>query len=120
MNYLHNRVKPDGLAVGSHYGITLGQFREATGVQYDLTKFEWIGVVGPLETTFMAHKSKYSSLDDVRRAKRPLRWGLCAVGGNNHLQGITISRALNLNVRFVTGYRGTHYLRSAQGIAQPL
>ena len=115
MNYLQNRVKPDGLTVGSHYGITqvLGQFRGATGVQYDLTKFEWIGVVGPLETTFMAYKSKYSSLDDVRRATRPLRWGLSAVGGNNHLQGITISRALNLNVRFVTGYRGSASVRQA-------
>lgn len=115
MNYVHNRVKPDGLTTASHYGTTqvLGQFLEATGVEFDLTKFSWIGVVGPLETSFMAYKKRFKTLDDVKQAKRPLRWGLSAIGGNNHLQGITISRALGLNVRFVTGYRGSASVRQA-------
>ncbi len=114
-NHLYNRTRPDGLTVGWHLGSTqtLSRVSGRAGIQYDLEKLHWIGVVAPTENTLLAYKPRFKSLQDLKRADKPLQWGLTRLGGNNYFIGLTLREVLGLNVRFVPGYRGSASVRQA-------
>jgi tripartite-type tricarboxylate transporter receptor subunit TctC len=109
VNYVYNRVKPDGLTLGlDPVSIPFQSYlTDYVGVKFELTKIpfvaqfllqQWLG--------FLGTKGPYSSIEDLKSAKG-LKFGGAAPGG-----GITIGSALilyffDLDGKVVTGFRGT-------------
>lgn len=113
-NYVYSKAKPDGLKVAFHIGSTqvLSMITGRAGMNYDIGKMSWIGVVAPTSNTFTAYKERFQTLDDVKRAGK-VRWGLTRPGGNNHFIGITLAKVLGIDVQFVPGYAGSSSVRQA-------
>ncbi|NIO11061.1 MAG: hypothetical protein GTO40_24835 [Deltaproteobacteria bacterium] len=113
-NYLYNKAKPDGLRLAFHIGSTqaLNIVSSQPGIRFDLPKMSFIGVVSPTNLTLMAYKKRFKSLDDITRAKS-FRYGFTRPGGNVHFNGVALTKILNLNTQYVSGYSGSSAVRQA-------
>src|SRR5918994_994152 len=72
-NYVYGVAKPDGLTVGSlNPAIYMDQLIVRKEVQFDWSKFNWIGT--PEQTDFvffMRGESPSKSIEDIRKAAKP-------------------------------------------------
>lgn len=108
-NYLMTNAKPDGLSVGLYLGgvIALHQLLESKQVQYDLTKMSWLGRVAPIMNTIQVSARSYKSITDLQAAKKPIKHGAAGLSSIDTLAMALFAEALNLNLKFVPGFRGT-------------
>ena len=113
MNYITKKAKRNGLALGWHIGAaeTIYQMY-GVGVEYDLRKMDWIGVVTPLRNTLIVNGKKFKSIDDLRKAKVFFLGGGASQSVDSQ-QGMVGLNALGVNYKLVTGYRGTGQIRTA-------
>jgi tripartite-type tricarboxylate transporter receptor subunit TctC len=109
-NYMYNVAKPDGLTiVGSVLpGMYIDQLLGSKEVQYDWSKFHWIGspVKGNSQMTMRAD-TPFRSFEDMRIAKEPARCGTTGTSGTEYM----LSRLLEeifppMKIHTVLGYPG--------------
>ena len=96
---------PDGLTLGIfNTGVVYAQLLRNPSVRFDLGRMSWIGKAGdePRVLTVSA-KSGLRSLDDVRKAGRPLVLGASGAGSGSYNDMALIAHALGLEVRYVFG-----------------
>lgn len=110
-SYMHQAAPKDGTAIATSAESValeqaLGGAGGSTGIDYDATRFGWIGRLTPIASAFFTwHTSKVRSIEDARRHE--------SVFGSSGLGGITgyTPKALNslAGTRFkvVTGYTGS-------------
>src|ERR671915_1933613 len=81
-NYVYGVAKPDGLTIGSlNPAIYMDQLIGRKEVQFDWSKFNWIGT--PEQTDFvffMRGESPYKSIEDIRKAAEPPKCGSTGTG----------------------------------------
>jgi tripartite-type tricarboxylate transporter receptor subunit TctC len=107
-NHIYNITKPDGLTLGSIApGLYYAQLTGRKEVQFDWTKFTWIGSPEKNgQLLFMRSDAPYKTLDDIRNAKEPPRCSATGVGTSGHDVPKLFEETLNLRFRIITGYPG--------------
>src|SRR3989304_4577369 len=76
-NYLFNIAKPNGQTIGIfNRGLPFAQLMKASGVQFDLMKYSWIGSAA-VETTTLALRTDLpvKSVNDILKSKDPIIMG---------------------------------------------
>jgi len=108
-------AKPDGLMIGNFIAdIALGRLLGQPGVDFDVRKFEWIGV--PVKDSIVCALTKASGIATVeawKASKTPIK-----LGGTGRLTvpdnaAIVVREVLGLPVHLVSGYGGTAPIRLA-------
>lgn len=103
------RAKPDGLTVGigNIGGLVFAAATDQPGIQYDLTKFTWIGrVFSEARAITVGGKSEIKSIDDLKKLGRPVKISATGVGSDDYYTAIALFKALGIPLKLVTGYGG--------------
>jgi tripartite-type tricarboxylate transporter receptor subunit TctC len=102
------RSKSDGHTIG-HLDVQglIGHQLLRGNVGFDMSKMTWLARVGFEPVGIMVNaKSRYHTLDDLRKAKT-LKWGVFAIGGPIWQQSFVTAKALGIPFSgVVSGYRG--------------
>ena len=114
-NHIFNAAPKDGTVVGNISGpIVLEQLFGAPSVQFDMAKFRYLAV--PVSESYMmiVHKrTAIKKLDDVRGDHAKLVSIGAIPGSTVEHAPILMKEALNLNLKIVSGYKGTADVRLA-------
>jgi tripartite-type tricarboxylate transporter receptor subunit TctC len=114
-NHLYKLAKADGLTIG-HFNGSLFQL-QAMGqkeIEFDSTKFEYVGSVAKVETA--CGFSKASGIDSVEKwlaVKTAPRMGATAPGTGGHDVSRILNTTLGLPMQMVLGYKSTGDMRVA-------
>ena len=113
--YLHASAKPDGLTFGIFNGyLILGRVLGTEGIDFDVRKFEYIGV--PVKDNVVCALQKASgiaSLEQWVAAKTPVKIGALGPGNSTGDVPRILKAALGLPIQLVEGYKGTAEVRLA-------
>lgn len=114
-NQLFNLTKPDGLTLGMvSTSLYFDQLVGRKEVQYDWSKFSWIGSPTRNDELFYVRTdSPYKSLDDIRKAAQPARCGATGAGTTSHYFPRFLEDAVGLKLNIVLGYPGTREIELA-------
>src|SRR5215510_4267175 len=108
-NYVWGVAKPDGLTLlAPHNNVYLAQLSGQKEVQFDLTKFQWIG---SLENDDMMMSGRadapFKSMQDIVRAKEPPKCGTTGVGGSDYVLSKILEETIGAKISHVAGYPGS-------------
>ena len=113
--YMHSAAKPDGLTFGIFNGyLILNQVLNPKGFDFDMRKFEWLGV--PIQDNVacvMRKEAGITSVDQWRAAKTPIKMGGLGPGNSTSDVVRVVKATLNLPIQLVEGYKGTADVRLA-------
>lgn len=113
-NHMYNVARPDGLTIGHfHGGWFLYQLFKRPGIEFDATKFEFIG--SPIAETRACAFTKASGITSVERwlaAKAPVKLGGIGGGAPDDIARM-LAATTALPVQLVAGYKGTSEIRLA-------
>ena len=102
------RSRPDGHTI-AHLDVQglIGHQLLRGNVGFDMGKMTWLARVGFEPVGIMVNaKSRYHTVDDLRKAKT-LKWGVLAIGGPIWQQSFVAAKALGIPFSgVVSGYRG--------------
>src|SRR5688572_15775231 len=100
-----NGARPDGLTLGTfNTGIIYTQLLGRDGYRADLRQMSWVGKAGgEPRMLVVSRQSGFRSLDDIRRAGRPLLLGAGGIGTAGYNDSMLLAHALGLQVRSVLG-----------------
>jgi len=104
-NHLYGVAKPDGLTIGTfNNGLATAQLTKVVGVQYDLTKFAWIGSLAS-DAVILTIRSDlpYKTVDDMRKAKE-IVIGTTGPGSSTHDFPSILKEFVGFNFKLVPGY----------------
>lgn len=98
---------PNGLTIGilNGPGAMQAQLTGVSGVKYDLLKFTWLGRLTSEQRVICAgSKSKNKTIEAMRQAKEPIKFGASGVGSPTFLDLALIGQALGIKSDIITGY----------------
>jgi tripartite-type tricarboxylate transporter receptor subunit TctC len=112
-NHLANVAPRDGSVIGLvQNGLPSYQAMGIEGVNFDATKFNWIGSLSPTAETMAIHKhANVSTIEDARKKE--------LVAGSNGRSGITytfprlMNELLGTRFRIITGYQSVNEINIA-------
>jgi tripartite-type tricarboxylate transporter receptor subunit TctC len=114
-NHVYNVAKPDGLVIGNfHGGVLMGQLLGRPGVQFNASKFQYIGT--PAREVNVCALTKASGITSVETwfaAKTPVKVGTSGPGTGTYDHPKILQAALGLPIQLVSGYKGTADIRLA-------
>lgn len=114
-NHVYKIAKPDGLTIGNFIGgLIVQQLLGGTGIEFDATKFEWLGV--PVKDSPVCTLTKASGITSIERwtaSNTPVKLGGAAPGSLTDDVAKLLRAALGLPIQLVTGYKGTAPIRLA-------
>lgn len=101
-------AKPDGLTIGMfNTGLIYDQLTHRDGVQFDLTKFSWIGkAASEGRALLIAKASGIKSFDDMLKAKTPIKFAASGIGAASYNDTRILADALHLKVQIINGFTG--------------
>jgi tripartite-type tricarboxylate transporter receptor subunit TctC len=101
-------ARPDGLTFGMfNTGLIYNQLMGLPGIQFDLTKFSWIGKASDeIRVMVVSTKSGYKSIDDVMKVKGPVKFAAAGVGSAAYLDTRILDFILPIDIQTVTGFDG--------------
>ncbi len=113
-NHMYRVAKPDGLTLGHfHGGWFLYQLFKRPGIEFDATKFEFIG--SPIKESRACAFTKASGITSVERwlaSKTPVKIGGIGGGAPDDMARM-LAATTALPIQLVTGYKGTAEIRLA-------
>ena len=98
---------PNGLTIGilNGPGALQAQLTGISGVKYDLTKFTWIARLTMEQRVIcVGAKSKYKTIEAMRKATRPIKFGASGIGSPTFLDLALLGEALGIKAEIITGY----------------
>ncbi|MFT5539735.1 MAG: tripartite-type tricarboxylate transporter receptor subunit TctC [Alphaproteobacteria bacterium] len=103
-------AKPNGLTMGTfNTGLIYAQLIGQKGIRFDLRNMSWIGkAAADPRVVVTGAKLPFKSILDFRKQGTPFKFGASGIGSSAYNEMIMLSRALDLNVRLIPGYGGTH------------
>lgn len=108
-------AKPDGLVIGNFIAdIALGRLLGQPGVDFDVQKFEWIGV--PVKDSIVCALTKSSGITSIeawKAAKTPVKLGGTGRFTISDNAALILKEIVGLPVHLVSGYTGTAPIRLA-------
>jgi tripartite-type tricarboxylate transporter receptor subunit TctC len=107
-NYVYGVAKPDGLTLGAILpAIYFDQLVGRKEVQFDWSKFHWIGSPEQNEILhFIRSDTPYRTVEELRNAKEPPRCGSSGTGTTGHYIPRLMEEVLGIKSRIVGGYQG--------------
>jgi tripartite-type tricarboxylate transporter receptor subunit TctC len=113
-NHMYNVAKPDGLTIGHfHGGWFLHQLFKRPGLEFDATKYEFLG--SPIRETRACALTKASGITSIERwlaAKTPVKIGGIGGGAPDDIARM-LAATTALPIQLVAGYKGTSEIRLA-------
>jgi len=116
-NYLYH-AKPDGLTIGEVNGIgaVFAQIAKKPGVEFDMTKFDWIGAPN-VETTVTVARlgSPYKSFADLWKLRGGAKKVIClsaGYGGSNYVGTAIPLSAFGIPYRMLLAYQGSSAVKA--------
>jgi tripartite-type tricarboxylate transporter receptor subunit TctC len=105
-NYLFNIAKPDGLTIlAVNRANYLEQMVGRPEVKLDFRKLNWLGSFNRAPMMIACRKdSPYTSIDAMRTAKNPARFGEGGTGSISYVFSALAGEILDFKVKHVTGY----------------
>ncbi|MDP2601569.1 MAG: tripartite tricarboxylate transporter substrate-binding protein [Deltaproteobacteria bacterium] len=107
-NYVYGVAKPDGLTLGwISPGLYIDQLLGKKEVQFDWTKFSWIG--SPVQSNsqmYMRADAPYRTIEEIRKAAEPPRCGSSGQANMGYYLPRLLEETLDLKFKIVTGYQG--------------
>lgn len=113
--YLFSAAPPDGLSFGIFNGyLLLGRVLGMKGLDFDVRKYEWIGVpVQDHVACALTKASGITNLEEWRAAKTPVKIGALGPGNSTADVPRLLKGVLGLPIQVVEGYKGTADIRIA-------
>src|SRR5438034_9031712 len=114
-NYMYKIAKPDGLTIG-HFigGLFLQQILEKPGIEFDASKFQFIGVSAQDNFLFgIAKSTGIADLESWMASKQVVKFGGVASGSGSDDFPNVLKVTLGLAIQLVSGYKGTADVRLA-------
>jgi tripartite-type tricarboxylate transporter receptor subunit TctC len=113
-NHMYKVAKPDGLTIG-HFqgGLFLYQLFQRPGIEFDATKFEYIG--SPIKESRACAFTKASGITSVEKwlaSKTPVKVGGIGGGAPDDMARM-LAATTALPIQLVAGYKGTSEIRLA-------
>ncbi len=107
-NYIYNVAKPDGLTLGSiNPGIYMDQLVGRKEVQYDWSRFNWLGTPEQTESLFFFRgDSPFKTVDDLRRATEPPKCGATGTGSTTYHIPKLMEEIFAVKFNIIIGYQG--------------
>ncbi len=113
-NHMFKVAKPDGLTIGHfHGGWFLYQLFKRPGIEFDATKFEFLG--SPIKESRACAFTKSSGITSVERwlaSKTPVKIGGIGGGAPDDMARM-LAATTALPIQLVSGYKGTSEIRLA-------
>ena len=113
-NHMYKVAKPDGLTIGHfHGGWFLYQLFKRPGIEFDATKFEFLG--SPIKESRACAFTKASGITSVERwlaSKTPVKIGGIGGGAPDDMARM-LAATTALPIQLVAGYKGTAEIRLA-------
>jgi tripartite-type tricarboxylate transporter receptor subunit TctC len=106
-NYVYKVAKPDGLTLGGiRAGLYFDQLVKRQQVQFDWTKFTWLGSPTQVDQIiYMRADSPYKTIDDVRKAAVPPKCGATGTSSTGYYIGNLLEETLGAKFNTLTGYK---------------
>ena len=100
--------RPDGLTVGMfNTGLIYNQLMNLPGVQFDLTKFSWIGKASDeIRVMVVSTKSGFNSVDDMLKSPTPVKFAAAGVGSAAYLDTRILDFILPIDIETISGFDG--------------
>src|SRR5262245_23935566 len=100
--------RADGMTIGMfNTGLIYNQLMGLPGIKFDLTKFSWVGKASDeIRVMVVSTKSGYKSIDDVLKAKTPIKFAAAGVGSAAYLDTRILDFVLPIEIQTVTGFDG--------------
>jgi tripartite-type tricarboxylate transporter receptor subunit TctC len=114
-NYMYRIAKPDGLTIG-HFtgGLFLQQLLGKPGIEFEASKFEYIGVPAQDSPVFgIAKTTGLTSIEQWLASKTPIKLGGVGPGSITDDIPKVLAATIDLPIQLVTGYKGTADIRLA-------
>jgi tripartite-type tricarboxylate transporter receptor subunit TctC len=114
-NYVYKVAKPDGLTIG-HFigGLFLQQLIGDPGIEFESTKFEYVGVPGQDNYAIGISKNAgVTSIEQWLKSKTVIKLGGVGPGSATDDIPKILKEAIGLPVQVVTGYKGSADVRMA-------
>ena len=107
-NYVYTVAKPDGLTtVITNAGLYFDQLLSRKEVQFDWSKYTWIGsITRSYPLMYMAAKSPYATMNDVRTATTPPKCGSTGTGNSGYYIPRLLEETIGAKFQIVSGYQG--------------
>jgi tripartite-type tricarboxylate transporter receptor subunit TctC len=107
-NHIYKLAKPDGLTLGSiNPGLYIDQLIGRAGVQFDWSKFNWLGTPEQTELLLLFRgDTPYKTIDDLRQASEPPKCGSTGTGSITYHTPKLMEDAFGVKFNIITGYQG--------------
>jgi tripartite-type tricarboxylate transporter receptor subunit TctC len=108
-NYLYNVVAPDGLtlAMPGRSGFLLSNVVLQKGINYDLTKFSYIGGAGSaVNALWLSRKTGINSVAELKSSERQIVIGALTARDENAIAPRVLAAYEGWPLKVVTGYAG--------------
>ena len=107
-NYIYSVAKPDGTTVlVNNAALYFEQLLKKKEVQYDWSKFTWIGTPEQIEAVIIFRgDSPIKTIDDLRKAAEPPRCGATGTGSTTYHIPKLIEELFSAKITVITGYQG--------------
>lgn len=107
-NFMYNAAPKDGTHIATiNNSIPLHQVINGRGVQYDATKFNWLGSTGTYNSVaYVWHTAGVRSVKDLD--KKEVLLGGTGPGSSIVIYPAAMNRILGSKFKFVLGYKSTH------------
>jgi tripartite-type tricarboxylate transporter receptor subunit TctC len=102
------KAEPDGLTIGTfNTGLIYSQIVGQEGIQFDLTKFSWIGKANSeTRVVVAAVKSPYKTFKELTDSKEPIKVPSSGVGSQDYNETVIMATAIPVKFMPVPGYAG--------------
>jgi len=106
-NYVYKVAKPDGLTLGGiRSGLYFDQLVGRQQVQFDWTKFTWLGSPTQVEQLiYIRANTPYKTIADVRKAAVPPKCGATGTSSTGYYTGNLLEETLGAKFITLTGYK---------------
>lgn len=109
-NKMFRLTKPDGLTLMLDISGALWPYwlLDMEGVQYDVTKFEYLAGINSTEIGFFVNpKGNYTSVDALKKATKPIRFAVSGVANMPSITLLNTIEVLGLNAIVAPGYKNS-------------
>ncbi len=105
-SYMYNVAPKDGSAIALvQQSIPLAQAMRETGINFDSTKFNWLGTPSaPISVLAVWHTSGVKTFEDAK--KKEIAIGSTSTAGNNYVYPKLMKELLGAKFKIITGYPG--------------
>jgi len=108
-NYIYRVAPPDGLTLGmpGRSGFLLSKVVPTNGVNYDLSKFSYVGGSGSAVDALWIHqRTGIKSIADLRKSKKEIVIGALSPRSENAIAPRVLAKYEHLPLRVISGYAG--------------